>query len=123
MASILVIDDDETFRRMLRRTLQRLGHEVIEAAEGREALRVLQDAAIELVMTDILMPGMEGIETIRWLRQRAPQLPVIAMSGGGRLAPDGYLEVARAFGAVQALSKPFSDAELRAALSVALAPR
>jgi CheY-like chemotaxis protein len=120
MAHILLIDDDEAFRSMLRRTLQRLGHTVTEAADGAAALRVLRDATVDLVMTDIIMPGMEGIETIRALRRGHPQLNVIAMSGGGRIKAEGYLDDAKAFGAVRVLRKPFDGEELLAALEDAL---
>jgi CheY-like chemotaxis protein len=120
MAHILVIDDDGAFRSMLRRTLQRLGHEVSEAADGSAALRTLREATVDLVMTDIIMPGMEGIETIRALQRDHPQLNVIAMSGGGRIKAEGYLEVAKAFGAVRVLRKPFDREELLAAIEEAL---
>ncbi len=120
MARILVIDDDEAFRTMLRRTLERAGHEVTEAEEGAAALAALSEKAIDLVITDIVMPGMEGLETIRTLRRSKPQLKIIAMSGGGRMKPEGYLEAAHVFGAVRILTKPFENKELFAAIKQAL---
>jgi CheY-like chemotaxis protein len=120
MATILLIDDDEAFRSMLRRALQRRGYDVIEAAEGGAALRALSDATVDLVITDIIMPDMEGIETIQALRRTYPNLKIIAMSGGGRMQPDGYLEVAKAFGAFRVFSKPFDNEQLFAAIEEAL---
>ncbi len=120
MARILVIDDDEAFRTMLRRTLERAGHEVTEAAEGAAALTALSEQTIDLVITDIIMPGMEGLETIRALRRSMPELKIIAMSGGGRMKPEGYLEAAHAFGAVHVLTKPFENKDLFAAIKRAL---
>jgi two-component system response regulator (stage 0 sporulation protein F) len=120
MAKILLVDDDETFRSMLRRTLQRAGHTVVEADDGAAAIRTLDHVAADLVLTDILMPGVEGIETIRTLRRNHPHLKVIAMSGGGRMTPAGYLDPAKAFGAVGVLSKPFDNDALFAAIAAAL---
>jgi len=121
MAHILLVDDDEAFRHMLRRTLERAGHRVTEANDGAAALHVVaHDATIDLVITDIIMPNREGIETIRALRHDYPQVKIIAMSGGGRIRPEGYLDVAKAFGAVRVLSKPFDNHELFAAIKEAL---
>lgn len=120
MAHILVIDDDDAFRTMLRRTLEREGHTVTEAEEGAAGLRAVAGAAVDLVITDIVMPGMEGLETIQHLRRRHPRLQVIAISGGGRMDPDGYLKAAKLFGAVSALSKPFERQELLDAIAAAL---
>lgn len=115
-----MIDDDEAFRSMLLRALERVGHDVIEAAEGRAALRALSGASVDLVITDIVMPDMEGIDTIRALRRTHPELKIIAMSGGGRVKPESYLEMAKAFGAVRVFSKPFDNEDLFAAIEDAL---
>ena len=120
MARILVIDDDDAFRRMLRRTLERAGHSVTEAGDGAQGLKVLRDIAVDLVITDLIMPEMEGIETIRALRHDYPELGIIAMSGGGRMTPDGYLAAAKGFGAARVLAKPFENEELFAAIEAAL---
>lgn len=116
MATVLLIDDDEAFRSMLRRALQRRGHDVFEAAEGRSALHALSNTTVDLVITDIIMPEMEGIETIRALRRAHPELKIIAMSGGGRVRPESYLETAKAFGAIHVFSKPFDNETLLAAI-------
>jgi DNA-binding NtrC family response regulator len=120
MSRILVIEDDESFRRMLSRTLQRAGHQVVEAANGRQGVNLLSVETVDLVLTDIIMPDMEGLETIRLLRKSYPDLKVIAMSGGGRLGPEGYLKVAHRFGAMATLSKPFDNNQLFAAVDKAL---
>ena len=120
MAHILLVDDDESFRLMLRRTLERVGHAVVEAEEGGAALHALRAAVIDLVLIDLIMPGMEGIETIQALRRSYPDLKIIAMSGGGRMKPEGYLRVAKAFGAVRVLSKPFDNQDLFTAIDEAL---
>ncbi len=116
MATILLVEDDEAFRTMLRRALQRRGHSVIEAAEGGAALRTLESATVDLVITDIVMPDMEGIETIRALRRSHPDLQIIAMSGGGRVHPASYLDTAATFGAARVFSKPFDNEDLFAAI-------
>jgi CheY-like chemotaxis protein len=121
LAIILVVDDDDAFRSMLRRTLQRAGYDVVEATDGKAALEALSGAMVDLVITDIVMPNMEGIETIRALRRSYPQLKIIAMSGGGRLKPEGYLDVAKLFGAFRVLRKPFESEELLASVEEALA--
>ena len=109
MAHILLVDDSEVLRETLERALKRRGYTVTTATDGQEALTRLEEAeAVDLVITDILMPGKEGVQTVEELKRRFPDLPVLAMSGGGRSAPEGYLALARAAGATETLSKPFS---------------
>src|SRR5947207_3510654 len=105
MARILVVDDDIPFRKMLRLTLSRFGHAVGEARDGDEALKTIREAPVDLVMTDLIMPGREGIETIEALRHEFPALKIIAMSGGGRMTAHQYLSIARAMGADRTLAK------------------
>lgn len=112
MATILLIDDDEAFRSMLRRVLQRVGHNVIEATEGGAALRALSGATVDLVITDIIMPGKEGVETIIALRRNHPGVKVFAMSGGGHLGAESHLQMAQNFGAVRVFTKPIDNEEL-----------
>jgi DNA-binding response OmpR family regulator len=104
MAKILVIDDDAQMRRMIVRTLTEEGHEVLEAADGRAGIMQFLAHRPPLVITDILMPDKEGIETIRELRREAPGVAVLAISGGGFSA---YLKMAEQLGASAALAKPF----------------
>ena len=108
MPDILVIDDDVAIREMLQQSLRREGHAVHTAANGVEALRLIDTREFQLVITDILMPQKEGIETIFQLRRDRPEIRIIAMSGGGRFSPETYLEMAKKIGANRTLQKPFS---------------
>lgn len=118
MVQILIIDDNVQLRRTLVRTLKAAGHDVHEAADGVKGLKLFEELRPDLIITDIVMPEQEGIETIRLLRQRAPNLPIIAISGGGRL---DYLGFARELGATATLPKPFGSEELLAAVADVLA--
>ena len=84
MARILIIDDEPNMRSMLRRMLHKAGHQVSEAGDGAEGIDSYERDPPDLVITDILMPKKEGIETIIALHRADPDLPVIAISGGGR---------------------------------------
>ncbi|MEO8434792.1 MAG: response regulator [Pyrinomonadaceae bacterium] len=112
MASILLVDDDEQLRPMLKMVLERAGHVVNAAGNGKEALVSYSLHPTELVVTDLVMPDKEGLETIRELRRTYPDLKIIAMSGGGRTGVQNYLELAVKFGANHILNKPFSNQEL-----------
>ena len=121
MPHILLIDDDAPFRNMLRLTLEELGHDVTEAHDGKEGLAAHQLNPVDLVITDLVMPGMEGIETIIELKRCSPALKIIAMSGGGRInAATDYLPTARLLGANRTLAKPFTPQELSAAIAEVL---
>ena len=109
---LLIIDDDQSVRVWLRRSLEREGYEVREAGEGGAALELLAAAPVDLVITDIVMPDQEGIALILALRKSHPQLPVIAISGGGRIGMNNYLEIAKGCGAARVLAKPFKIAQL-----------
>jgi DNA-binding response OmpR family regulator len=121
MSHILLIDDDDSLREMIRLTLEALGHHVTSAADGKAGLAAQLAAPAELVLTDLVMPGMEGMETIMELRRRNSALKIIAMSGGGRINSAEYLRVARQLGACVTLAKPFIPQELNAAVIEALA--
>ena len=120
MARILLIDDEEVVRVGMRRALTAFGHEVLEAAGGREGLRILTEQGVDLVLTDINMPDTDGIETIIAIRERGLDLPVIAMSGGGRMPKEVLLDSAHVLGALVCLAKPFDVRDLQAALGAAL---
>ncbi|HXP32062.1 MAG TPA: response regulator [Stellaceae bacterium] len=122
MATVLVIDDDQQIRRMVVRVLARDNHEVIEASDGQEGLKLFNARHPALVITDILMPEKEGIETIREIRAVAPHVPILAMSGGGTSKAMVFLDVAKALGADSALSKPFRADELIDAVNKLLQP-
>ena len=112
MACALVVDDEESVRHMLRRLLEGADFRVFEASNGKEALRVLDERMVDLIIIDIIMPEMDGIETIMEVRRRSPDLPIIAISGGSQAAKIDYLESARKLGANYTLRKPFSVAEI-----------
>ena len=114
MPHILLIEDDEFFRGMVRSVLKESGYEVAEASDGREGLIAYACGNFDLVITDLIMPGKEGIETIITLRKINPALKIIAMSGGGRMSPEGYLHIAKQVGADRVLTKPFGTADLLA---------
>ncbi len=112
MQRILLIDDDAAIRGVARRILERAGYEVLEAGEGEAGIRLMRDAAVDLVLTDIYMPGQDGIATIRRLRREWPAVKIITMSGGLRAGPGDLNAVAAALGATRTLSKPFAKDEL-----------
>lgn len=122
MARILVIDDDEDIRCLLRQRLQGSGHSVAEAENGRVGLDRLADFHPDLVVTDLLMPVMEGIETIQRLKKAAPALRIVAMSGGGRNPGAAYLTLAQKMGASAVLAKPFSGEEFDLTVAALLGP-
>jgi len=112
MARILIIDDDTQFLLMLCRMLEREGYEVIGASDGKEGIRLFSEKPCDLIITDLIMPEKEGIETIRELRRDFPQVKIIAISGGGRVGPEDYLKIAGRLGAVRTFSKPVPREEL-----------
>jgi len=112
MSRILVVDDDESFRQPLCQTLLCAGHEVLAAGDGREALKLYRRQPIDLVISDLVMPGKEGIETMLELRRLQPDLKIIAMSGGGYIQCIDYLQMARRLGANRTLAKPFTAQEV-----------
>ncbi len=107
MKRILVIDDDWQMREMMHQALDRAGYDVVDAANGKIGMNIQRQGPADLVITDLIMPEKEGIETIRELRKDFPGLKIIAISGGGRAGADGYLSVAKTIGADRTLSKPF----------------
>jgi len=116
MAVVMVIDDDAALRRLIVRALGNGGHEVIEAENGADALALLERHQPALIITDILMPKTEGIETINKVKDRFPGIKIIAMSGGGKSRNLMFLDIARAIGAEETLAKPFRPAKLVAAV-------
>ena len=116
MARILLIDDDDAVRGMLSYALDHYGHTVTEACNGREGLELLARSEIDLVLTDIVMPEMEGLAVLMELRKKQPPVKIIAMSGGAREGAGDYLHVAKLMGAGKVLGKPFSTEVLLAAI-------
>ena len=109
---ILVIDDDHQMRILLRQVMEWAGYEVIEAGDGREGLHKLRKIGADLVITDLIMPEQEGLETIALIKKEYPHLKIIAISGGGRIGPDAYLPAAQELGAERVFSKPFDIRKL-----------
>lgn len=114
MARILLVDDDSAVRDTLTAVLQLGGHTVISAHNGAVALQAIgkADAAFDVVLTDILMPDTDGLETIMRLRKTKNPVRIVAMSGGGRIRSMDMLDYAKQFGADAALAKPFMPALL-----------
>jgi len=112
MKRVLIVDDDEVFRRVLSVNLQAAGYETQTADNGRTALRLCRQHSFDLVITDIVMPEKEGLETIIELRRSWPEVMIIAISGDSRMDPGDYLPMARQLGANQILAKPFTSEDI-----------
>ena len=108
MAKVLIIDDDQALLRAMRKILERWHHEVVEARDGDEGVRLFRADSFDLVVTDLIMPGKEGIETIIELREEFPDVRILAVSGGFSMDKTGPLHDAEALGADASLPKPFS---------------
>ncbi len=116
MKRILVIDDEELMRSFLRDLLEGEGYEVIIAGDGEEGLALFEINSIDLVITDIIMPVKDGLDTILELKKKAPELPVIAISAGGNIPKERYLAVAGYMKNTRTLAKPFTGQELVSAV-------
>ena len=112
MPRFLIIDDDDQYRKLLREMLTREGYEVADASNGKEGLRLYQSEPVDLIITDIIMPEKEGIETIIEFKQDFPEAKIIAISGGGRIGPEEYLNMAKSLGVLRTFYKPFERMEL-----------
>jgi DNA-binding response OmpR family regulator len=117
MAKILVLDDEPSILLMIRKMLEKAGYEVSTASNGKEGMKLFEQEKPELVITDIIMPEKEGLETIFELRRMHPELKIIAISGGGRISPDGYLPGAKLLGANMVFQKPLVPKEFLAAVA------
>ena len=114
---IAVIDDDVEVLNATRRVLQQAGHEVSAFTESAKGLKAVQKGDFDVLVTDMLMPSIDGVEVIRNLRRTHPKLWIVAISGGGDLLPAATaLKFSEVFGADRVLYKPFRTAELLAAL-------
>lgn len=112
MARILVIEDDFLVLKVLHYVLVCEGYEVIKASNGKEGMRLYRKDPVDLVITDLIMPEKDGIETIRELTAEFPNIKIIAISGGGRIGPVDYLHMAKVLGARRTLAKPIERDEL-----------
>ena len=122
MARILVIDDELVIRQALAIMLANVGHKVETAENGRAGLELLERESFDLVLTDILMPEMDGIEAMRKLRALPSPPKIVAMSGGVQLTREDFPRAAELLGADAALSKPFRARELYALVDRLLGP-
>jgi DNA-binding NtrC family response regulator len=112
MQRILVIDDEINILLMLKKMLERFGYEIDIATNGKEGMELFRKDPTDLVITDIIMPEKEGLETIREMKRIQPDLKIIAMSGGGKISADNYLDTAKIFGASRILEKPFNQQQI-----------
>ena len=112
MAKILIMDDDNQLREMLKIMLENEGYNVEDAENGYIGMKIIRKSHFDLVITDIIMPDKEGIETIMEIKKDFPTIKIIAMSGGGKIGPDSYLVMAKHLGADKALAKPFLQSEI-----------
>lgn len=122
MARIIVIDDQEPIRRIVRRALENEQHQVLEASDGEAGMELLQGEPVDVVITDIFMPGWDGIQTLREIRKRYPAVRVIAMSGGDSTGMLDLRKDAELLGAVKSLQKPFTAREIVELVRAVLAP-
>jgi CheY-like chemotaxis protein len=121
LATILIVDDDAAVQTTIGLLLERAGHHVVSASDGRKGLLSLEAGHFDLLFLDIFMPGMDGFETMRMVRQQHPRIPIIVISGrpmpsNAGASPD-FLTMATKLGAVTSLQKPFKGTELLAAAS------
>jgi CheY-like chemotaxis protein len=117
MTRVLIIDDDDNLRKMLRHILESLGFAVQEARDGIEGIALFKSSGADAVLTDLIMPGKEGLETIGELRRINPGLIIVAMSGDQQGSASSNLRMAKHLGATAILLKPFSMDELAEAFS------
>ncbi|HTX18095.1 MAG TPA: response regulator [Bacteroidota bacterium] len=121
MRRILVIDDDDIINGMIVQLLTESGYEAEGVEDGDQGLTLFGSKAFDLVVTDIIMPEKEGLETISSIRKINKKVPIIAISGGGKLGPEQYLHMAKHFGADYAFQKPFYREPFLAAIRECLA--
>jgi DNA-binding NtrC family response regulator len=116
MADILIIDDDPAVRSVFTQLLESKGHRVRCAEEGREGMKLLCKQVPDLLITDILMPEMDGLEVLQHIRNHHAELPVIAISGGMSISSMNFLPLAERFGACRVFEKPVALEKLSAAV-------
>jgi CheY-like chemotaxis protein len=122
MPRVLIIEDEAELREMIKTSLIRRKYTVMEAVNGKDALTHFKPAMTDLVVTDLIMPEEDGLKVIMKLREIKPSLKIIAISGGGKAGPGGYLNLAKALGANAILSKPFSINDLISKIEELLVP-
>ncbi len=118
MAKILLVEDDDLVRDMLAQVLMRASHQVESATNGDEATEILKTSEPDIMVTDIIMPKKSGITLISEVRDKHPSMEIIAISGGGRLDPTGYLDLSESLGATVSFEKPIDNAALLMAIDL-----
>jgi CheY-like chemotaxis protein len=121
LANILIVDDDPAVQATMRIVLERAGHRVVVAGDGRKGLAIFEAGDFDLLILDIFMPGMDGLETMKFIHQRQPLIPILVISGrqissDASSGPD-FLKMATKLGAISSLQKPFRPVELLAAVA------
>lgn len=119
MSRILVIDDDKFVRTSIRAVLEGAGHQVCDVGDADVGISQQRDNPFDIAIVDLVMPKKEGLETIQELKQDYPDLPIIAISGGGAIVKKNFIQAAEAFGATTTLEKPFGGDELLNAIALA----
>jgi len=120
MATILLVEDDDLVRDMLAQMLERASHTLITANNGEEAVEVLKNTEPDIMITDIIMPKKSGITLISEVKNKHPDMEIIAISGGGRLDPTGYLDLSESIGATVSFEKPVDKLALLMAIDLLL---
>ena len=120
MAKIYVFDDEPSILLMIKKMLEKAGHEVDIALNGSDGMKLFNKNISDLLITDIIMPEKEGLETIFELRRTYPHLKIIAISGGGRISPEGYLPGAKLLGADVVFQKPLVQKDFLEAIALLL---
>ena len=120
MARILVVDDEAAVRAAIRKILSRAGHDVLEAADGKTALTMYQNDHVDVIIMDIYMPEMDGIEATIRLKHEFPDVKIVAVSGGGHMEKTKLLEREAGLGVVRTLAKPLHKSDILDAVSQAL---
>lgn len=120
---VLVIDDEALARELIRRILEKEGYEIAEAVNGEQGVESFKGRPCDLVITDLVMPVKDGINTILEIRQLVPDLPILAVSGGGAIAKERYLNAAGYIDGVTTLAKPFTRQQLIDAVAFCLENR
>ena len=120
MATILLVEDDDLVRDMLDQVLQRASHKVITASDGDQAAEILKTEHPDIMVTDIIMPKKSGITLISEVKNKHPNMEIIAISGGGRLDPTGYLDLSESLGASVSFEKPIDKSALLMAIDLLL---
>ncbi len=116
MPRILIVDDEEGFRKLLRALLEKAGHEVLDAPDAQSGLALYCENLIDLLIIDLMMPKVSGLDLIHMLRFKRPDAKIIAISGGGPTGDFDFLAAARVLGAHRTFLKPFKQNELLAAI-------